>query len=98
MKVGEQVRVTGEIKDLLGVLQDLSTWTISAKARSDDATGVEVGVFTMSTPSLGVYVGVMETVGLLPGRIAVDVKFEPPAGSPMFTRTTYVELEEAVTR
>lgn len=97
MKVGEQIRIAGDVKDEAGVLQDLSTWTITAKARRDNSNGSVLGDLTITEPGLGLYVGVIETVGFPPGFVAIDVRFEPPVGSALYTRTMYVELEKAIT-
>lgn len=96
MKVGNQLRITGEVK-IDGVLQDLSTWTMRSDLRRDSETGTVIGSFTMSTPSLGQYVGVLNTTGLPNVSVFTDTRLIPPSGQPIITDTLSAVLTPAIT-
>lgn len=96
MKVGNELIITGEIK-IDGVLQNLSTWTLRADLRRDSETGPVIGSFTMSSPSLGIWRGVINTTGLPNAAVYTDVRLIQPSGQPIITDTLSCVLTPAVT-
>ena len=96
MKSGNELRISGEVK-LDDVLVDLTAWTIRADLRRDSETGVVIGSFTVTKPSTGVYVGVINTTGLPNVAVYTDVRLIAPGGGIIVTETLNVVLTPAVT-
>lgn len=96
MKIGAELRIVGEVRQD-GVLVDISTWTIRADARRETETGTVLGSFTVTKPSLGTYVLVLDTSAIAAGRLAIDTRLIPPGGATLITDTLSVALNTPVT-
>ena len=96
IKVGEPLRYVNEVRDSNGLI-DISSWTITAKARSGSETGPVLGDYTVNHISLGVYELTLSTAGFQPGMVCTDVKLVNGSGDVFITDTDKVPLLPAVT-
>jgi hypothetical protein len=96
MKVGSELQIVGEVR-YAGDLVDISAWTIRADIRSGSETGAVVGSFTVTRPSLGVYVLTKDTSSLAVGSIFTDVRLIKPGGSTIITESLSFALTPAIT-
>lgn len=95
-KVGETIKYVGEVREN-GVLQNLSTWTITAQAKKDSEDGPLLGNFTLSLPGLGLFQLTLATAGFVPCQVFFDVRIVRPDGTICYTDTDKFPLLKAVT-
>lgn len=95
-KIGERIIYIGEVK-IDGVLQNISTWTITGQAKKDSDSGPLLGNFTLTRPGLGLFQLTLETAGFSPCQIFCDARVAKPDGQVIFTDTDKFPLLKSVT-
>ncbi len=95
-KVGERIIYVGEVR-IDGVLQDISTWAITAQAKKDSEGGPLLGNFTLTRPGLGLFQLALETTGFSPCQVFTDTRIVKPDGQIVFTETDKFPLLKSVT-
>ena len=96
IKVGQPLHYINEVRED-GVLIDITSWTISAMARSNAVNGPLLGSYTVTHLGLGVYSLLLETDGFVPCQVHTDVRIQPPGMDESVTPTNIVTLLPAVT-
>lgn len=96
-KIGATLDLVGQLT-LDGQVQDMTGWTAAAHMRGPGGTYVlNAGFADAAAGAVQLTATPAQQIGWTPGRYAIDVRLESPAGQVLISSTAQIELSAPVT-